>query len=91
MSVLVKHSKQFKAFVKGSPEKIEELCNQDSIPKEYFNILEQYTSKGYRVIALAYRTMEDMSYLDVQKLERESIEEDLVFLGFLVMENKLKE
>ena len=57
MSVLVKHPilKTYKTFVKGSPEKIEELCKKGTLPNDYYSTLEQYTRKGYRVIALAYR------------------------------------
>jgi len=93
MSVIVKQSqdKSVKAFVKGSPEKIEELCNKNSLPNDYHDVLEIYTRKGYRVIALAYRPLEAISYLKIQKLKREDIECDLCFLGFLIMENKLKE
>jgi len=35
--------------------------------------------------------MKDMRYWQVQELTREQIECDLHFLGFLIMENKLKE
>jgi cation-transporting ATPase 13A2 len=91
MSVVVRQSdKTFKAFVKGSPEKIYELCNKESIPDSFFKALEEYTKKGYRVIALASRRLHGMTYLKIRKLERHKVEENLVFLGFLVMENKLK-
>jgi len=93
MSVIVKHTidKTNKAFVKGSPEKIEELCIKASLPKDYHEVLEIYTRKGYRVIALAFRPLPNMNYIKIQKLNREEIETDLHFLGFLIMENKLKE
>lgn len=32
-----------------------------------------------------------MNYLKIQKTQREDVEKDLVFLGFLITENKLKE
>ena len=37
------------------------------------------------------RYLEDTSYLKIQKTKRDDIEYDLHFLGFLIMENKLKE
>ena len=45
MSVLVKSflDKSFKAFVKGSPERIIELCKKETIPKNFEEILEIYT------------------------------------------------
>jgi len=46
------NSNNFKAFVKGSPEKIKELCTSQ-LPSDYDKILDEYTKNGYRVIALA--------------------------------------
>ena len=45
MSVIVKdiQHQQYKAYVKGSPEKIAELCIRSSLPKDYLTILGQYT------------------------------------------------
>mmetsp|Transcript_12683 Transcript_12683/g.21349 ORF Transcript_12683/g.21349 Transcript_12683/m.21349 type:complete len:277 (+) Transcript_12683:2140-2970(+) len=92
MSVIVKNSvdKSFRAYVKGSPEKIEDLCHASSIPTNYHQELEEYTKQGYRVIALAYRVLDKMSFLQIQSTSRDSIEKDLFFLGLLVMENRLK-
>jgi cation-transporting ATPase 13A3/4/5 len=45
----------FHYYVKGSPEKIKELCGKSSIPNDYDSVLDVYTQKGYRVIALAHR------------------------------------
>jgi cation-transporting ATPase 13A3/4/5 len=57
MSVVVKHSldKSLRIYVKGSPEKIAELCHSASIPPNYHTCLEEFTRKGYRVIALAFK------------------------------------
>lgn len=84
------YNKQFRAYVKGSPEKVAELCIESSLPLDYDQVLETYTNKGYRVIALATKEMKDFSFLQVQRVKREALECDLHFLGFLVMENKLK-
>jgi cation-transporting P-type ATPase 13A2 len=45
MSVLVKSflDKSFKAYVKGSPERIIELCKKETLPKNFDEILEIYT------------------------------------------------
>lgn len=92
MSVIVKNKVDatFRAYVKGSPEKIAELCIKTTLPANYDQILETYTAKGYRVIALSAKTMPDFRFLHVGNAKREQIERDLHFLGFLIMENKLK-
>ena len=65
MSVLVKCmvDGSFKSFVKGSPEKIREMCLPETVPKNYDEVLQIYTECGYRVIALASKTMEKVNYL----------------------------
>jgi P-type E1-E2 ATPase len=51
-----------------------------------------YTKEGYRVIALGTKSLPDVkNYRKVQNLERKEVESDLVFLGLIVMENKLKD
>jgi cation-transporting ATPase 13A3/4/5 len=46
---------QYRVFVKGSPEKIQELCQPGSIPAYYNEIMSNYTRDGYRVIGFATR------------------------------------
>lgn len=87
MKCFMDHS--FKAFVKGSPERIRELCRAESLPKNFDEILQIYTECGFRVLALGARPLK-MTYLKSQKVQRDEIENDLTFLGFLVMQNKLK-
>ncbi len=45
----------FHSFVKGSPEKIMELSDKNSLPDDFEDVLELYTLEGYRVIALAQK------------------------------------
>ena len=53
-------------------------------------MLEQYTKEGYRVIALATKDLKDFDSKMLLSVRREDIESGLTFLGFLVMENRLK-
>jgi len=45
MSVIVKNNLEpfFKVYAKGSPEKIKELCREDSLPRNFNEILSKYT------------------------------------------------
>ena len=91
MSVLTKdvNDDYYKLFCKGSPEKIKELCQEKTIPLNFNEILKKYTSKGYRVLALSFKLIK-MNYLQTQKIKRENVENNLIFLGLLIVQNKLK-
>jgi len=82
---------RFVVFTKGAPEKMEDLCRPESLPDNFHALLRSFTVQGFRVIALAYRTLpRQVTWLKAQKMKREKIEADLTFLGFLVMQNTLK-
>lgn len=91
MSVVVKNKNEgyFKIYSKGSAEKIHDLCREDTIPKNFDKKLSHYTNKGYRVLGLSMKIMK-MDYIQSQKLKRENAESNMIFLGFLIFENKLK-
>ena len=59
MSVIVKNflDMSFRSYVKGSPERIKDLCTKRSIPKNYDEILQIYTECGYRVLGLATKNL----------------------------------
>jgi len=77
-------------FVKGSPEMIEKLSIPETLPRDYKTALKKYTQKGLRVIALAYKYYPDFNPKTTEKLKREDVEHTLIFLGFLILVNKLK-
>lgn len=79
----------FEYYCKGSPEMLMNFIKKDSVPDNFHDVLESYTQKGYRVIALAHKEL-DLLYAKVQKVQREDIEDDLDLLGIIVMENRLK-
>ncbi|XP_014218278.1 probable cation-transporting ATPase 13A3 isoform X2 [Copidosoma floridanum] len=92
MSVIIRTlgADHYDLYCKGSPEMILSLSNPDSIPHDFNNILQEYTSEGYRVIALAHKSLKKLSYAKVQRMTREVAETELNFLGFVILENRLK-
>ena len=51
----------------------------------------RYTTHGYRVIALSVRHLApNFNLLKVQRMEAADAEKDVDFLGFVVLENRLK-
>lgn len=93
MSVVTRRlsEKHFNVYCKGSPEMLQQLCRPESLPDNFSQQLSMYAKQGYRVIALAYKPLSTkVNYAKVQRLPRESVESDLEFLGFVVLENRLK-
>jgi cation-transporting ATPase 13A3/4/5 len=60
------------------------------VPTDLNLVLEEYTQEGYRVLALAYKGLPRVSYVKVQRISREDAESNLIFLGLIIMENRLK-
>ncbi|KAF9237519.1 hypothetical protein BU15DRAFT_88685 [Melanogaster broomeanus] len=92
MSVVVKRlkSSSMEIYVKGAPEVMGDICEKDSFPQDYDDLLSYYTRRGYRVIAIAGKSIEGLSWLKAQKMKREQAESNLRFLGLVIFENKLK-
>jgi len=83
MSCVVKDVKnrRFYAVVKGSPEAIGNLLA--SKPTGYDEMSRSLAKHGYRVIALAYKTLSNNDKIEIAKDTRAACEEDIVFAGFI--------
>ncbi|KAN0109276.1 P-type ATPase [Russula decolorans] len=92
MSVVVKRlrSTSMEIYVKGAPEVMADICDGDSFPDDYDDLLSYYTKRGYRVIAIAGKSIDGLSWLKAQRMKREQAETGLKFLGLIIFENKLK-
>ncbi|XP_030793103.1 probable cation-transporting ATPase 13A4 isoform X3 [Rhinopithecus roxellana] len=77
------------AFMKGAPERVASFCQPETVPTSFASELQIYTTQGFRVIALAYKKLENGHHTTA--LTRETVESDLIFLGLLILENRLKE
>ena len=92
MSVIGKEKKEdyYKIFCKGSPEKLRKLCLNETIPTNFNETLDTYTSKGYRVLAMASKFIKIDDIETFESIQREKVEKNMIFLGFLIVTNKLK-
>ncbi|XP_039084969.1 polyamine-transporting ATPase 13A2 isoform X2 [Hyaena hyaena] len=82
---------QPEAYVKGSPELVAGLCNPDTVPMDFAQMLQSYTAAGYRVVALASKPLPVAPSLEAaRQLTRDTVEQELSLLGLLVMRNLLK-
>lgn len=84
--------KHFNVYCKGSPEMIATLCRPETLPTDFNEKLNYYAQQGYRIIAMAYKSLDrKLTYPKVQRISRDKVEADLEFLGFVILENRLKE
>ncbi|XP_047648040.1 polyamine-transporting ATPase 13A2 isoform X4 [Phacochoerus africanus] len=82
---------QPEAYVKGSPELVAGLCNPETVPTNFAQMLQSYTATGYRVVALASKPLPIAPSLEAaRQLTRDTVERELRLLGLLVMRNLLK-
>ncbi|CAL9770284.1 unnamed protein product [Musa acuminata subsp. burmannicoides] len=82
MGVIVCIQEQFFAFVKGAPETIQDRLID--VPATYVKTYKKYTRQGSRVLALAYKTLPEMTVSEARNLERDVVENGLTFAGFAV-------
>ncbi|OWA54617.1 putative cation-transporting ATPase 13A3 [Hypsibius exemplaris] len=92
MGVIVFNSvaERFESFVKGSAEKVIPLCNKSSVPSDWASRLEEFSSKGNRVIALAWKPLTAENPFEANKIPRSDAERDLQFIGLVIFENRIK-
>ncbi len=92
MSVVVKRQRELSAriYCKGAAESIAALCDPASLPSDYDAVLDRCTRAGFRVIAVAGKTIESLGWQGAQTLTRSQAESELQFLGLIIFENKLK-
>ncbi|KAL4502210.1 hypothetical protein ABPG72_000445 [Tetrahymena utriculariae] len=76
-------------FLKGAPEKVYDICQSSTLPSNFQNLQNKLSLKGFRLIAMAYKELS--SSKEAIDLSREELEQNLRFLGFLILENQLKE
>ncbi|XP_067398912.1 probable cation-transporting ATPase 13A5 [Emydura macquarii macquarii] len=81
---------QYDLYMKGAPEMVTNFCRPETVPNDFVKELKVYTTQGFRVIALAHKTLHMGKDVELQNLEREEVESDLTLLGLLIMENRLK-
>jgi cation-transporting ATPase 13A1 len=85
-SVISKVNDKILVGVKGAPETISERLI--TLPEDYESTYKYFTRNGSRVLALAYKYLNSDKNLD--KIERKSVEADLIFAGFIVFHCPMK-
>ena len=101
MATLHSNNKGYRLFEKGAPERVLEKSAYfhhqgeikkigDSDRKKLIEKYEAYTSKGLRLIAVAYKKISDTEIDDEKKVDLKAHDKDLVFLGFIALKDPLR-
>jgi cation-transporting ATPase 13A3/4/5 len=64
---------QHVAYAKGSPEIMVTIMDKKSVPSNYSEVLKEYTSNGFRVLAIASKKVEG----NIKALSRDEAESNL--------------
>ena len=70
---------------KGAPEVIKEKCVPETVPEDFREVLNEFAQQGMRVLALAIKKTNDPN------LEQEDYEQEMEFLGFVLLSNPVKQ
>ncbi|WVO18333.1 hypothetical protein L204_106048 [Cryptococcus depauperatus] len=81
------HGKKWMAAVKGAPETLKAMYV--SVPEWYEETYRWYTRRGSRVLALGIKAM-NVQPEKINQIQRDQVESQLIFAGFLVFHCPLK-
>ncbi|XP_077414088.1 endoplasmic reticulum transmembrane helix translocase [Vanacampus margaritifer] len=94
MSVLASYEKlgstelSYISTVKGAPETLKAMFSER--PESYDKVHMEISRQGARVLALGYKEMGHLSHQQVREMNRQSLECNLNFAGFMVVSCPLK-
>jgi cation-transporting ATPase 13A3/4/5 len=77
------------AYVKGSGESIMKVCQSSSLPNDFDTVLRENAKAGVYQISMASK--EILSSVDLSKISRDEIEQNLSFVGVLNFNNVLRD
>ena len=91
-SVLIEDesTNELQLLTKGSPANIKSVCNGETIPLNFDDTILKYTNKGYRILALCGKPLNEGFDKETSKnVYRSQVETDMVFLGLVLFKKKI--
>ena len=82
-------SKKILVACKGAPETVKSMLS--TVPKDYDEQYKQWAKIGKRVLALGFKFLDPSRTPDINELNRNEVEKELTFAGFLIFYCPLKE
>ncbi|KAH7415779.1 hypothetical protein KP509_14G060200 [Ceratopteris richardii] len=92
MSVVVQDSQgSFFVYCKGSFEKLEQLCSERSLPKDYLKVAQRHALNGCYVLSLGYRSLDSgLTAEEILEMPRDELEMHLEFVSLILFRNEPK-
>ncbi|KAI7860460.1 hypothetical protein BDC45DRAFT_474316 [Circinella umbellata] len=94
VAVLDTMTNKVHVFVKGAYEKIKDLSNPESIPKNYDETASELARSGCYVLAVSHRELDldEIGGLEaLRHWNRDKLEQNIDFMGLIIFKNQLKE
>ena len=87
LTTIVKNinGKYYKIYSQGSPKDIKNICNNETIPENFDELINYYVSKNKIVFALAGKLVK-MNYLQAMRVEKNKCEKNMMFLGLIILD-----
>uniref|UniRef100_A0A6M2DGQ8 Putative p-type atpase n=1 Tax=Xenopsylla cheopis TaxID=163159 RepID=A0A6M2DGQ8_XENCH len=76
------------ATIKGAPETLKSMFID--VPEDYEKVYLDLSRRGARVLALGWRLLGSLTSAELRDLNRESVERDFKFVGFVIISCPLK-
>ncbi|KAJ1968534.1 hypothetical protein H4R35_006400, partial [Dimargaris xerosporica] len=77
-------------FVKGSFEKVRDLAQSATIPRDYNEVTAQLARQGCYVLAMAHRDLGSVDPASLSHWSRDRMEEEISLVGLVLFKNNLK-
>jgi cation-transporting ATPase 13A3/4/5 len=93
MSVVVRDaSGNCHVFCKGAPERVAELCTDESIPADFQEVSSGHALEGCYVIGMSHKAVGNLTQVQIDQMVRAEAESkgSLTLLGLLLFRNELK-
>ena len=82
-------TKELRFMIKGTPEEIINKCASNTLPHDLEKVISINRKNGFILLACATKKLQIEEYDDSDELEHYM--EDLTFIGFLSLENRIKD
>lgn len=89
LTTIVKNinGKLFQIYCQGNPKDIKNICNIETLPINYEDLVNYYSSNKKEIFALAGKKMK-MNFSQAMKIDKSQCEKNMIFLGLIIFDEQ---